>query len=62
MKLFLYPRGGWTNQDVRDMEDNIQPERFQFTNVYVRVKYRSADDTSGWCKHPLEDQLKERNK
>ena len=61
-KIVLQTRGGWTNQDIRDLEDNLQPERFQITGAYARVKYRSANDTSGWYKHPLEDQLKERAK
>ena len=62
MTIVLQTKGGWTNQDIRDLEDNLQPERFQITGVYVRVKYRSANDKSGWYKHPLEDQLKERAK
>jgi hypothetical protein len=60
--MILTTKGGWTNKDIQDMEDNLEPERFQITGAYVRVKYRSADDTSGWYKHPLEDQLKERSK
>ena len=60
--MILTTKGGWTNQDIRDIEDNLQPERFQITGAYVRVKYRSADDTSGWYKHPLVDQFSERTK
>lgn len=41
-KIVLQPRGGWTNQDVRDMEDNLYPERFQITGAYVSVKRRST--------------------
>ena len=36
--------------------------KMNFFNYFKRVKYRSANDTSGWYKHPLEDQLKERIK
>ena len=60
--MILIPKGGWTNKDALDMEDNLQPERFQITGNTVRVKYRSADDISGWWKHPLNDQFSERNK
>jgi len=44
------------------MEDNLEPERFQVTGNTVRVKYKSADDTSGWWKHPLNDQFLEKTK
>ena len=57
--MMLTTKGGWTNKDILDMEDNFEPERFQVTGNIVRVKYRSKDDVSGWYKHPLEDQLKE---
>jgi hypothetical protein len=55
-------KGGWTYKDVLNMEDNVEQERFLITDTYVRVKYRSADDISGWWKHPLDDQVKERAK
>jgi hypothetical protein len=58
--MILTPTGGWTYKDVQDAEDNLEPERFQVTGDTVRVKYRSKDDVSGWWKHPLEDQLKEK--
>jgi hypothetical protein len=60
-RMVLTTKGGWTNKDIQDMEDNLEPERFQVTGNTVRVKYRSKDDVSGWYKHPLEDQLKEKN-
>ena len=59
--MILIPKGGWTNKDILDMEDNLELERFQVTGNTVRVKYRNKDDVSGWYKHPLEDQLKEKN-
>lgn len=59
--MILTTKGGWTNKDILDMEDNLEPERFQVTGNTVRVKYRNKDDVSGWYKHPLEDQLKEKN-
>jgi len=60
--MILTTKGGWTNKDIRDMEDNLEPERFQATGNTVRVKYRSAEDASGWWKHPLVDQFSERTK
>jgi len=60
--MILTTKGGWTNKDIRDMEDNLEPERFQITGNTVRVKYRSAEDTSGWWKHPLNDQFSEKTK
>jgi hypothetical protein len=57
--MILTPKGGWTNKDIQDMEDNLEPERFQVTGNTVRVKYRNKDDVSGWWKHPLEAKLKE---
>jgi len=60
--MILTTKGGWTNKDIRDMEDNLEPERFQVTGNTVRVKYRSAEDASGWWKHPLNDQFAERAK
>ena len=60
--MILQMKGGWTNKDALNMEDNVEQERFLTTDTYVRVKYRSADDISGWWKHPLDNQVKERNK
>jgi hypothetical protein len=60
--MILQMKGGWTHKDALNMEDNVEQERFLITDTYVRVKYRSADDISGWWKHPLNDQIKERNK
>ena len=60
--MILQMKGGWTNKDALNMEDNVEQERFLITDTYVRVKYRSADDISGWWKHPLNDQIKEHNK
>jgi hypothetical protein len=54
-------KGGWTYKDIRDMEDNLEPERFEVTGNTVRVKYRSKEDMSGWYIHPRDDQLKEKN-
>ena len=54
----LEMRGGWAYKDVRDMEDNVEQERFEVTDTYVRVKHRDPDDTSGWWKHPLTDKLR----
>jgi hypothetical protein len=51
-------RGSWTYKDVLDMEDNVEQERFEVTDTYVRVKHRDPDDTSGWWKHPLTDKLR----
>lgn len=59
--VILTTKGGWTNKDIRDMEDNLEPERFQVAGNTVRVKYRSKDDVSGWHIHPLEAKLKEKN-
>jgi len=59
--MILTMIGGWTYKDIKDMEDNREPERFQVTGNTVRVKYRSKDDMSGWYKHPREDQLKEKS-
>jgi len=59
--MILTMIGGWTYKDIKDMEDNREPERFQVTGNTVRVKYRSKDDMSGWYKHPREDQLREKN-
>ena len=59
--MILTMKGGWTNKDIRDMEDNLEPERFEVTGNTVRVKYRSKDDMSGWYIHPRDDQLKEKN-
>ena len=56
--ITLEVRGGWTNKDVRDMEDNMEQERFEVTNTYARVKHRSSKDNSGWWKHPLTNKLK----
>ena len=58
--MILTMKGGWTYKDIRDMEDNLEPERFGVTGNTVRVKYRSKDDLSGWYKHPLDDQLTRR--
>ena len=59
--MILTTKGGWTNKDILDMEDSLEPERFEVTGNTVRVKYRNKDDVSGWYKHPLEDRLKEKN-
>ena len=45
--MILTTKGGWTNKDALDMEDNLESERFQITGNTVRVKYRSANDISG---------------
>jgi len=60
--MILQMKGGWTNKDALNMEDNVEQERFLITDTYVRVKYRSADDISGWWKHPLDNQVKEKTK
>jgi len=60
--MILTTKGGWTNKDALDMEDNFESERFQITGNTVRVKYRSAEDISGWWKHPLADQFLEKTK
>jgi len=57
--MILITKGGWTNKDILDMEDNLEPERFQVTGNTVRVKYRSKDDVSGWHKHPFNAKLEE---
>jgi len=56
--MTLEVRGGWTNKDVRDMEDNVEQERFEVTDTYARVGHRSSKDNSGWWKHPLTDKLR----
>ena len=58
--MILAVRGGWTYKDVRDMEDNVEQERFEVTDTYVRVKHRNPDDNSGWSRHPLTDKLRRR--
>jgi len=50
-------KGFWTFKDVQDIEDNLEPERFQKNDKYVWVKYRSPNDTSGWYKNPLYDKI-----
>ena len=56
--MTLEMRGGWTNKDALDMEDNVEQERFDVTDTYARVKHRNPDDNSGWWKHPLTDKLR----
>ncbi len=57
-RLPLQIRGGWTNQDVQDVENGKNMERFHMTETTISVKYRSPNDKSGWYKHPLGDTLK----
>jgi hypothetical protein len=55
-------KGFWTFKDVQDIEDNLEPERFQKNDKYVWVAYRSPNDTSGWFKNPLYDNIFKREK